>query len=89
MSHYSTDISSSFDPALLYSECDRPPNAPYSISYSDDIEALQACIEDDKAKKSQEGVVIQYRAWKLADVFRSEGEHSFGTARAARRKHQY
>jgi chromosome transmission fidelity protein 18 len=89
MSSYSAGIPSSFDPALLYSEYDCPHNAPNSTSRSDDIEALQACIEEDKIKKSQRGVVIQHRAWKLVDIFRSEGEHSFGTAYAIWRKHQY
>ncbi|KAF1926926.1 chromosome transmission fidelity protein 18 [Didymella exigua CBS 183.55] len=79
MSSYSAGISSSFDPALLYSEYDQPQDAPNSISHSDDIEALQACIEEDKVKKYQGGVVIQHRAWKLADIFKSEGEHSFDT----------
>ena len=89
MSNYSAGIPSSFDPALLYSEYDNPQNAPNSISHSDEIEALQGCIEDDKAKKNQKGVVIQHRAWNLVDIFRSEGEHSFGTARAALRNQQY
>lgn len=84
MSSYSAGIPSSFDPALLFSEYDRPLNAPDPISHSDDIEALQACIEEDKTKKNQQGVVIQHRAWNLADIFRSEGELSFGTACAIR-----
>ena len=89
MSSYSAGIPSSFDPALLYSEYDRPQNAPNSTSHSDDIEALQACIEEDKNKKNSQGVVIQHRAWNLADIFRCEGEHSFGTAGAIQRKYQY
>lgn len=89
MSNYLAGIPSSFDPAFLYSEYDRPQNAPDSISHSDDIEALQACIEEDKDKKNSQGVVIQHRAWNLVDVFRSEGEHSFGTARAMQRKYQH
>jgi chromosome transmission fidelity protein 18 len=80
MSSYSTDIPTSFDPALLYSEYDLHQNAPTSISHSDDIEALQACIAEDKTKKSTKGIVIQYRAWNIAEIFRSEGEHFIGTA---------
>jgi chromosome transmission fidelity protein 18 len=83
MSSYSAGIPSSFDPAFLCSEYDHLQNAPNHISHSEDLEALQACIEEDKVKKNQEGVVIQHRAWNLADVFRSEGEQSFGTARAS------
>ncbi|KAF2623230.1 chromosome transmission fidelity protein 18 [Macroventuria anomochaeta] len=79
MSSYSAGIPTSFDPALLYSEYDHPQNAPSSISHSDELEALQACIEENKARKNEEDVVIQHRAWNLADIFRSEGEHSFDT----------
>jgi chromosome transmission fidelity protein 18 len=79
MSSYPSGIPSSFDPALLYSELDYPQDAPPSLSYSDDIDALQQCITEDANKKTSEGVVIQYRAWKLTDVFRSEGEASIGT----------
>ena len=82
MSSYSPGIPTSFDPALLYSEYDHPQNLPNSISHSDDLEALQACIAEDKVKKNKEGVVIQHRAWNLVDVFKSEGENCFGTARA-------
>lgn len=88
MSSYS-GIPSSFDPALLYSDYNHQPNAPASVSYSDDLEALQVCIAEDKVRKNKEGVVIQYRAWNLADIFRSEGEHRLGTARATERSYQY
>jgi chromosome transmission fidelity protein 18 len=82
MSSYSPGIPSSFDPALLYSELEleRLQNAPPSTSFSDDIEALQQCITEDTTKKNSEGVVIQHRAWNIADVFRSEGEATLGTA---------
>lgn len=80
MSNYSTGIPSSFDPALLCSDYDYRENAPTSLSHSEDLEALQACITEDKVRKSKEGVVIQHRAWNLADVFRSEGETFSGTA---------
>lgn len=89
MSSHSAGILTSFDPALLYSEYDLLGNAPSPFSHSDDLEALQTCIAEDKAKKNKESVVIQHRAWKLADIFRSEGEHNFGTACAKTRYHQY
>lgn len=89
MSNYSNGIPSSFDPAILYSEFDHPNNAPHSLSHTDDIEALQACIAEDRAKKNQEGVVIQHRAWNIADIFRSEAEQSIGIAPATRRKIRY
>lgn len=87
MSTYSAGIPSSFDPAFLYSEYDRPQDLVL-ISHSDEIEALQACIQADDKKNNQEGVVIQHRAWSRADIFRSEEEYSFGIARATRRNHQ-
>jgi chromosome transmission fidelity protein 18 len=81
MSDYSTGIPSSFDPALLYSDFDHlQPNAPPSTSFSDDFDALQQCITEEKAKKTHEGVVIQHRAWKLTEAFRSEGDALLGIA---------
>ncbi|KAH6629383.1 hypothetical protein C7974DRAFT_359114 [Boeremia exigua] len=74
MSRNPTEIPSSFDPALLYSDFDPVPN-----SHSDDLEAIQACIAEDRARKTNKGVVIQHRAWKLTDVFRSEGQDSVDT----------
>ena len=79
MSSYSPGIPSSFDPALLYSELDHDQHAPHSLSFSDDLDALQQCITEDRAKKTSEGVVIQHRAWNVTDVFRSEGDASIGT----------
>ncbi|KAH9880513.1 hypothetical protein IAQ61_000805 [Plenodomus lingam] len=79
MSSYSPDIPTSFDPALLHSELEFPQDAPPSFSYSDQIEALQQCIVDDTTKKTREGIVIQHRAWKISDVFRSEGEVTIDT----------
>lgn len=79
MSSYSVGIPSSFDPALLYSEFEFLQDAPPSLSYSDDIDALQQCITENTAKKTKEGVVIQHRAWKLTEAFRSEGEVPIGT----------
>jgi len=79
MSSYS-DIPTSFDPAQFLSEFDFPNNdAPASQSHSDELDALQQCIAEDTAKKNSAGVVIQYRAWNIADIFRSE-EEVIGTA---------
>lgn len=87
MSSYSNGIPTSFDPALLYSEYDHPQDAPNSHFHSDEFEALQACVAEDRIKKNQQGVVIQHRAWNTADIFRSEAEHLIGTARAFQRYH--
>jgi chromosome transmission fidelity protein 18 len=83
MNSYSSGIPSSFDPAILYSEFEYIQDVPPSHSYSDDIEALQQCIADDKSKKSSAGIVIQHRAWKISEVFHSEGEASLGTKKEA------
>jgi len=80
MSSYSPGIPSSFDPALLNSELEFVHGAPATPSYSDDIDAIQQCIAEDIDKKTRAGVVIQHRAWRVADVFRSEGEGIVGTA---------
>jgi chromosome transmission fidelity protein 18 len=80
MSSYSPGIPSSFDPAFLYSELEHFQEAPPSVSFSDDFEALQQCITEDKAKKTNEGIVIQHRAWNITEIFRSEGEAPSGTA---------
>jgi chromosome transmission fidelity protein 18 len=89
MSSYSQSIPSSFDPAFFYSELDRLQEEPSSLSFSDDFEALQQYITEDKAKKTSEGIVIQHRAWNIIEIFRSEGEASVGTARAISRRITY
>ncbi|RMZ71856.1 chromosome transmission fidelity 18 [Pyrenophora seminiperda CCB06] len=73
MTSYS-DIPTSFDPAQFLSEFDLPHNnnEPASQSHSDELDALQQCIAEDTVKKNSAGVVIQHRAWNLADIFRSE-----------------
>lgn len=78
MSGYSAGILSSFDPALLCSDFDRSQHTLTPLSHSDEIEALQVCIAEDRTKKNKKGIVIQHRAWNLGDIFRSEGEHSLG-----------
>lgn len=88
MSSYSPGIPTSFDPALLNSELEFLHDAPPSCSYSDQIDAVQQCIVDERAKKNREGIVIQHRAWKIADVFRSEGEDSFGKSSLTMRDYQ-
>jgi chromosome transmission fidelity protein 18 len=86
MSSYSPGIPSSLDPALLYSELELEglQTALPSASFSDDLEALQQCVSEDRTKKNSEGIVIQHRTWNIADVFRSEGEAILGTERPRR-----
>lgn len=69
-------ILSSFDPAIhLHSEGEATVEA---YGASDDIEALNLHARDITTEKTQQGIVIQHRAWKLNDAFRSEGSDSIG-----------
>lgn len=71
---------SSFDPALhLHSEA--PEDA--SCNFSDDINALNDLLAETTARKNREGIVVQHRAWKTSDVFRSEDDHPIGTSIAS------
>ncbi|KAF2127529.1 chromosome transmission fidelity protein 18 [Dothidotthia symphoricarpi CBS 119687] len=88
MSSYSPGIPTSFDPALLHSELEFIHDQPVSESHSDEFDALQQCIAQDKAKKNSEGVVIQHRAWNLTEIFRSEGDRSIDTP-LKRQKHSH
>ncbi|KAF2817337.1 uncharacterized protein BDZ99DRAFT_404930 [Mytilinidion resinicola] len=64
---------SSFDPAIhLHSELDAYDAPHEDVSYSDDLEALHDTLKETTAEKNRQGIVIQHRAWKLPDVFRSE-----------------
>ena len=79
MSTYSDGIPSSFDPALLHSELEFL-DAPEPTSFSDDLAAIQQCIDHDKAEKTKAGIVIQHRVWNTRDAFRSEEDYPIGTA---------
>ncbi|KZF23489.1 hypothetical protein L228DRAFT_282212 [Xylona heveae TC161] len=68
---------SSFDPAVhLHSEANDPlPAIVHPSSEADRLEAIQLQREEAAAQKSRQGIVIQHRAWKLKDVFRSEDDY--------------
>src|SRR4051812_3252906 len=90
MSEYSPQIPTSFDPAIyLHSELEPEPRctpiAPASLSHSDELEALQECIKRDTTQKNENRVVIQHRAWRITEVFRSEEDYTIGI-HAQRRK---
>jgi chromosome transmission fidelity protein 18 len=87
MSSYSPGIPSSFDPALLNSELEFIHGVPTSPSHTDELDAIQQCIAEDTARKNRAGIVIQHRAWRTADVFRSEGP--IGTAGVNTHCNQY
>lgn len=77
----SSGIPSSFDPAFLQSDLDTHhlEPAPTTESFSDDYEALHQCIIEDRAKKTSQGIVIQHRAWRVTEAFRSDAERPIGT----------
>jgi chromosome transmission fidelity protein 18 len=45
---------------------------------SDDFEALRLVQEETAIRKTKNGEVIQHRAWKLGDTFRSESDYPEG-----------
>lgn len=64
-------LPSSFDPAIHF--VSEPQEVECSqTEYSDDVEALNLVQEELRVDKAEKGLVIQHRAWKLRDVFRSE-----------------
>lgn len=76
------DLPSSFDPAIyLHSEPDLV-HLP-SCGTSDDFEALNIEREESIAAKNRGKVVIQHRAWAVADVFRSEEDYQAGSCSIA------
>ncbi|KAF2676879.1 hypothetical protein K458DRAFT_379203, partial [Lentithecium fluviatile CBS 122367] len=79
MSNYSPDIPISFDPALLRSELDLFDDAPPSLSHSDELDAIEQTIAEDKARKTSAGIVIQHRAWNTLEAFRSEEDYPIDT----------
>ncbi|KAL3418394.1 ATPase [Phlyctema vagabunda] len=54
-------------------------------THSDDFEALQLIQEETTARKNQDGIVIQHRAWAVAEVFLSEADHLEDTPLRPRR----
>lgn len=75
----SPSLPSSFDPALEdHWEDHANPIIPPSSTYSDDFEAFHLIRQETTAAKTKEGVVIQHRAWPLAEVFRSEDDRVDG-----------
>ena len=74
MDYPSDNIPFTSDPALcddLGFGHDRTP-VPPSNTHSDDLEALHLLDAETKAQKTREGIVIQHRAWRVEEVFRSD-----------------
>ncbi len=73
-------LSSPFDPAVhLHSGGRRDSKTKLSTGgYSDDLEALDLQAAEAVTQKTKRGVVIQHRAWRLPEVFRSDGDYQLG-----------
>ncbi|KAM0126615.1 hypothetical protein ACHAO1_009999 [Botrytis cinerea] len=70
------DLPPTSDPALLedWEGSVDPLNLP-SNNKSDEVEAIHLLEEETRLRKNREKEVIQHRAWKVAEVFRSEADH--------------
>jgi hypothetical protein len=74
----SPQFPSSFDPAIhLHSEQGDDAALP-PPTFSDDINGLTAILEESTARKNGQGIVIQHRAWRTVEAFRSEDENIAG-----------
>ncbi|THV51499.1 hypothetical protein BGAL_0109g00270 [Botrytis galanthina] len=70
------DLPPTSDPALLedWEDSFDPLHLPSNIK-SDEFDALHSLEEETRLRKNREKEVIQHRAWKVAEVFRSEADH--------------
>lgn len=73
----SPSFPSSFDPAIhLHSEA--PEDAYKAANLSADLQELNDHNADTRAQKTEDGIVIQHRAWKLSNAFRSDEDYAIG-----------
>jgi hypothetical protein len=72
------DLPPDSDPALLDFEEQLDHHVLPPSTQSDEVEAIYLVREETRAKKNKDGEVIQHRAWKLAEAFRSEGDYIHG-----------
>lgn len=73
------DLPPTSDPALLQDwEDSIDPLILPSINTSDEFEALHLLEEETRLRKNREKEVIQHRAWKVGEAFRSEADHIQG-----------
>ncbi|KAI9830922.1 MAG: hypothetical protein M1819_005304 [Sarea resinae] len=78
---------SSFDPALhLENEDFPPPIILTSESNAEELEAIRLQHEESIVTKNRQGTVIQHRAWKLGEAFRSEEDYHIDTPLSKRRR---
>ena len=78
--HSTSSPSLPSDPALFndWEEHQVNPTILPSSTNSDDLEALHYILEETIGNKNKKGEVIQHRAWKLGETFRSEADHIEG-----------
>ncbi|RFU35662.1 hypothetical protein B7463_g702, partial [Scytalidium lignicola] len=87
----SSSIPPSSDPVLYenWEENNCDPVILPSVTNSDDIEALYEIQKESIARKNKEGIVIQHRAWKLGDVFKSDLDYPQDTPVRPRGQHHF
>jgi chromosome transmission fidelity protein 18 len=79
---FDTEIPTSFDPAIhLHSQLSDDAYAYEDLST--DLLELNQHLEFTRKEKNKAGIVVQHRAWKLSDVFRSEEDYPIGNLPAS------
>jgi chromosome transmission fidelity protein 18 len=70
----SPELPPTSNPALIddWAQLDQNPPILPSSTYSDELEAIRLTHEENVARKTEAGQVIQHRAWKLEEAFRSD-----------------
>lgn len=58
---------------------DSVPAIVPSSNYSDELEAIRLTHEESIARKNKDGQVIQHRAWKIGEAFRSDSDYLPGS----------
>lgn len=76
-SNPSSSLPSDIDPALLDDWCSTD-EVDLQSSNSDELEALHLVHVESRAKRNLDGQVIQHRAWKVDEAFRSDLDHCQG-----------
>jgi chromosome transmission fidelity protein 18 len=74
-------LPSTSDPALYddWHQSDPDPAVLPSSTYSDELEAIHLIHQESIDRKNKDGQVIQHRAWKAGEAFRSDPDHLQGS----------
>jgi chromosome transmission fidelity protein 18 len=72
------------DPAFYddWHHSDPIPAILPSSTHSDELEAIHLTHKESIAKKNKDGQVIQHRAWKTGEAFRSDSYHLPGSQKS-------